>query len=225
MIPITPSMIDDALRFMGVPKHGQSDELRRSVHDGFLKIQKIASPRSIWSRCSMELKHNASMTRLADYFDIESRDLLRLFSNSNSCLVMAVSLGSEVDRQISLAQRLNMLNGTILDACASVLADAYCDAVESEAAESLKEGEFMTMRFSPGYGDVPVKASEDIIDMLNATKRIGLSMTGSYMMTPVKSVTALIGITNKKEDRGRSCSRCSSGPVCPYRKRGETCGL
>ena len=80
------------------------------------------------------------------------------------------------------------------------------------------------MRFSPGYGDALLSASADLIALLDATRRIGLAMTRSYMMTPIKSVTALIGISDQNEDRTRDCSRCSARPDCPYRKRGESCG-
>ncbi|MBQ6110986.1 MAG: hypothetical protein IJL01_01180 [Synergistaceae bacterium] len=55
----------------------------------------------------------------------------------------------------------------------------------------------MTSRFSPGYGDLGMNVIEDIITILNATKRIGLSVTRSLMMTPVKSVTAVAGLAYK----------------------------
>ena len=77
---------------------------------------------------------------------------------------------------------------------------------------------------SAGASDAPLTASADLIALLDATRRIGLAMTRSYMMTPIKSVTALIGISDQNEDRTRDCSRCSAGPDCPYRKRGESCG-
>ena len=111
-----------------------------------------------------------------------------------------------------------------LDACASVRADALCNEVEEEILRELREGEHPTMRFSPGYGDAPLSASADLIALLDATRRIGLAMTRSYMMTPIKSITALIGISELNEDRSRDCSRCAAGPACPYRKGGETCG-
>ena len=53
---------------------------------------------------------------------------------------------------------------------------------------------WLTHRFSPGYGDLSMNVTEDIITILNATKRIGLSVTRSLMMSPVKSVTAIAGL-------------------------------
>ena len=36
--------------------------------------------------------------------------------------------------------------------------------------------------------------------MLDTAKKIGLTMTDSYMLTPTKSVTAMIGISDTQEN-------------------------
>ncbi|MBQ3763739.1 MAG: methionine synthase, partial [Synergistaceae bacterium] len=103
-------------------------------------------------------------------------------------------------RQITLAQNRNMLDGLALDACASVRIDAFIDQfICSDIVPGLRETERMTSRFSPGYGDLSMTVTEDIIAMLNATKRIGLSVTRSMMMLPIKSVTAISGLFEKPE--------------------------
>ena len=50
------------------------------------------------------------------------------------------------------------------------------------------------MRFSPGYGDFDLKYQKDILEYLDANKKIGISLTDSLMMIPTKSITAIIGI-------------------------------
>lgn len=218
----TPTMVDDALRFMGVPKEARSGEMAERAYRTFELLEGFIRPRRIWGRFSVLADDRG--IRLDEAVRIESGSLARLMAHSRECWVMAVTLGPEVDRRILLAQKQDMLDGMALDACASVCADALCDEVEGEIFRELREGEHPTMRFSPGYGDAPLTASADLIALLDATRRIGLAMTRSYMMTPIKSVTALIGISDRNEDRTRDCSRCSAGPDCPYRKRGESCG-
>lgn len=218
----TPTMVDDALRFMGVPKEARSGEMAERAYRTFELLEGFIRPRRIWGRFSVLADDRG--IRLDEAVRIESGSLARLMAHSRECWVMAVTLGPEVDRRILLAQKQDMLDGMALDACASVRADALCDEVEGEIFRELREGEHPTMRFSPGYGDAPLTASADLIALLDATRRIGLAMTRSYMMTPIKSVTALIGISDRNEDRTRDCSRCSAGPDCPYRKRGESCG-
>ena len=189
---ITDKLITDALRYMRVPPEGRSEELARTVSEAFARLEGVITPRIVWGRFH------------AGHFDggieleggkIYSRDIARLTSRSSDCYVLAATLGHETDRQIALEQRRNMLDGLALDACASVMVDAFVDdAVRGEIVPSLAVGERLTSRFSPGYGDLNMNVTEDIIAMLNATKRIGLSVTRSLMMSPVKSVTAIIGL-------------------------------
>ena len=54
----------------------------------------------------------------------------------------------------------------------------------------------------PGYGDLSLNYQKDIIEFLQAKKNIGVSLTESLMMVPVKSVTAIIGIGKEKNIRG-----------------------
>ena len=54
--------------------------------------------------------------------------------------------------------------------------------------------------------------------MLDAAKKIGLTMTGSSMLTPTKSVTAVIGMSRRKEPCHRKgCEACKMTD-CPYRR-------
>ena len=215
----TPTMVDDALRFMGVPKESRSGEMAERVYRTFELLEGFIRPRRVWGRFSVTADDRG--IRMAEAVRIESRSLARLMAHSRECWAMAVTLGPEVDSRILLAQKRDMLDGVALDTCASVRADTLCNEVEEEILRELREGEHPTMRFSPGYGDAPLSASADLIALLDATRRIGLSMTRSYMMTPIKSITALIGISEMDEDRSRDCSRCTAGPACPYRKGGE----
>lgn len=229
---ITQIMINEALRYIGMPSKakitGQMETINLSMHhkveEGFKYLNQIASPRVIHQIVDIALEKEKIILQ-GTSGSIYSKDLVKLLTNSNRCVLMAATLGMEVDKQINLKQKVDMLEAVILDACASVLIDQVCDEAESAIIEVLKENEFLTMRFSPGYGDVPLEASSDLIDILQGTKRIGLSLTKSHMLVPTKSVTAIIGISNKKENRQKSCGTCNLVKTCAYRRRGERCGL
>ena len=49
-------------------------------------------------------------------------------------------------------------------------------------------------RFSPGYGDLDLKYQPLILNELSALKHTGITLLENLMMTPSKSVTAIIGI-------------------------------
>ena len=61
-------------------------------------------------------------------------------------------------------------------------------------------------------------SKKQILSMLEAPKRIGLSMTESSMLTPVKSVTAVIGVSAEQEPCHRKgCEACEKKD-CIYRR-------
>ncbi|MBQ3655193.1 MAG: methionine synthase [Synergistaceae bacterium] len=188
----TDKDITDALRYMRVPPAVHDEELIRTVRGGFSVLEGCAECRCVWGRFGVVRVEGGIEVEGAE---ILSRDIARLTARGDECILLAATLGHEVDRQIALAQRRNMLEGVALDACASVMVDAYIDEyVKGVIVPGLREGERLTHRFSPGYGDLGMGVTEDIIAILNAQKRIGLSVTRSMMMSPIKSVTAIIGL-------------------------------
>ena len=69
------------------------------------------------------------------------------------------------------------------------------DDLEKKAkAEVEVEGRKLLPRKSPGYGDLPLSLSRTIISELDATKKIGVSITDSNLLVPSKSVTAICEI-------------------------------
>ena len=188
----TDKNITDALRYMGVPPESHTEELTRTVSEAFRRLEGYITPRCVWGRFHITNFDGGIEIEGAKIF---SRNISRLTSRGNDCIILAATLGHETDRQITIAQNKNMLEGLALDACASVRIDSYIDDVmRGEIVTVLREGERMTTRFSPGYGDLSMNVTEDIIAILSATKRIGLSVTRSLMMSPVKSVTAIAGL-------------------------------
>ena len=189
--------ITDALRYMNVPPASQTLELIETVRRAFGFLKKIVKPRIVFGRYYIDKKSENGIEVEGAYF--ESKDIARLTSRSGECYLLAATLGHETDKQILIAQKKNMLEGLALDACASVEIDSFIDSyIEKNIKPGLNEGEFLTSRFSPGYGDLNMNATEDIIRILRATEKTGLSVTRSMMMTPIKSVTAIIGLAKRK---------------------------
>ena len=65
------------------------------------------------------------------------------------------------------------------------------DRIEAEARASISKGETLMPRRSPGYGEMPLSLSREIVDRLEATRRIGVAVTDSDLLVPSKSVTAI----------------------------------
>ena len=100
-------------------------------------------------------------------------------------------------RRISLT---DMARAVILQSCAAAMLEEYCDERQKKIAAELEEEHlYLRPRFSPGYGDFDICYQEPVVRMLNCAKTIGLTLTDSFMMTPTKSVTAVIGISTQKD--------------------------
>ena len=114
----------------------------------------------------------------------------------------------------------------IIDACATTAIEEFCDILQSNIEDELrKEGKYITNRYSPGYGDLPIDINEDIINLLNTSNKIGLTITKDKIMIPRKSVVAIIGISEHKSTyKQKSCLECSNYNTCKYKKGDDNYG-
>ena len=105
------------------------------------------------------------------------------------------TIGAEFDawqRRLSVTSAADaLLSQQIgLDAVEKVM-----DELEDEVKMKVEgEGLKLRPRRSPGYGDLPIELSRTIISELDATRRIGVSITESDLLVPSKSVTAVCEI-------------------------------
>lgn len=83
----TPTMVDDALRFMGVPKESRSGEMAERVYRTFELLEDFIRPRRVWGRFSVTADDRG--IQLAEVVRIESRSLARLMAHSRECWAMA----------------------------------------------------------------------------------------------------------------------------------------
>ena len=78
------------------------------------------------------------------------------------------------------------------------LCDAFCGDVRSLAGRPEKPARTRP-RYSPGFGDFGLEYQPYIFEALDCQRAIGLTLTDSFLMSPTKSVTALIGILDENE--------------------------
>ena len=101
------------------------------------------------------------------------------------------TIGSEFDlwqRRLSL---LSATDALIAQAIGAAAVEQVMDDLEAEVKNSLSKEEKIKHRWSPGYPPHPLSMNAEIISLLDATKKIGVSSTDSMMLTPSKSVVAV----------------------------------
>jgi len=145
-------------------------------------------------------------------------------------ILMAATLGAEVDALLRKMQVSDMAMAVIIDAGASVMVEQICDAFQKEIEKEIRHADqgavlHFTSRFSPGYGDYPVNEQRRILQYMEAQKKIGLHVTRDSLMIPRKSVTALIGAADHPVTGHRAgCRECLLKEKCILRKEGKFCG-
>ena len=133
----------------------------------------------------------------AEHLRFDSRDLAKNLCGCSQVIIMGATLGTELDRLIARHGRLSPARALLLDALGSERTEALCDTFCRSLCES--DGISLRPRFSPGYGDLPLSFQREIFAVLEPARHIGLSLNDSLLMSPTKSVTALIGVYKCKE--------------------------
>lgn len=129
-------------------------------------------------------------------FFVKSQHLAKNLKGCKRVIVFSATVGVGIDRLIAKYTRLSPSRALILQAIGSERVEALCDTF----CEDIKQERNVILRprFSPGYGDLPLAVQKDIFCVLECSKKIALSLNDSLLMSPSKSVTAFIGITDDK---------------------------
>jgi len=183
--------VSDILRYLGSP--GCEDaRLLRLIGEGREMLRGHMRPLHTLLRCPLRMEGSRIC---AGALTIRSEALAKCLRCCDGAFLFAATLGAGVDRCITRQESVDMSMALVLQACAVDAIESYCDAVcETLRRGCEAEGLGLRPRFSPGYGDFSIKHQQDILNILDAGRRIGLFATGAHMLTPLKSVTALIGI-------------------------------
>ena len=143
-------------------------------------------------------------------------DLIDLFDSCDRIVIIACTLGLQLDQQLRYYSKINLTKMTVMDALASSYIEIKCD--EYKANQNFNK---RTFRFCPGYGNVPLELNKNLANALNCSKHIGLTVQESNLLLPQKSMIGLIGLGDEKLTK--HCFSCVNKENCMYRKRGQRC--
>ena len=217
---LTPD-INEVIRYLGYRGSVPDDSVRAEIGECIGDLQKEVTPRFVYEKFPLSVKteqDEAPLLRLGD-LEIRSRDLAKNLDGCCGVYMMAVTLGPGPDRLIRRASVGQMSRAVILQAAAAAMTETWCDRINERIRQEAElDGLCTRPRYSPGYGDLPLELQKDISRILNMPKEIGVSLTDTLLMTPSKSVPALIGVSDRPgESRGRGCSGCKASANCAYR--------
>lgn len=215
--------LEEALRLAGLPADAP-EELRQRVAQIAQELTRTVTPRYVYRVFSLRRTSQGVELPQAG-LTLTGRTAERMLADCGRAALLACTLGAGFDAMLRREQARDMSQAVLLDACGSAWVEGGCDQVEAELRQRLP-GLYLTDRFSPGYGDLPLSLQGALCAALDAGRRLGLSLSDSFLLNPVKSVTAVVGIAETPQPaRIRGCAYCSMGGRCTFRKAGTSCGL
>lgn len=127
-------------------------------------------------------------------FTLHSANLSKNLTGCNKTILFAATIGTDIDRAISRYGHIAPSKALMMQAIGTerieALCELFCEDIKAEIKAILKP------RFSPGYGDLPLDVQKNVFNVLNPAKHIGLTLNDSLLMSPSKSVTAFVGISD-----------------------------
>ena len=158
-------------------------------------VESEATPKTLYRIFDCEVSGN--VTRLGG-FEFESSHLADNLRGCDRAVVFGATLGVQCDRLITSAATTDVALAMALQAAAACKIEEVCDDLEEQIKK--EHGVTLRPRYSPGYFDLDISEQKKIFELIELTKRIGITLTDTYEMLPTKSVTAIIG-----------CELCSQG--------------
>lgn len=209
-------------RYAGLQK--AEDFKQELIDEACQEARLLIQPKGIWQIYDYDA---ASQT----VYDLGSAAKVRLQGKSigkhlqKSCkvAVLSATIGEEIENQVTqFFEQGRYSFSVLLDAAATTAIEEVADGMEKNILNVVKrQGLAMTWRFSPGYGDWPIEQQPEVLAMAHG-EEIGVSLTEALMLTPRKSITAVIGLYYpdkecEKTSNKHDCSQCAKTD-CPVRR-------
>ena len=209
-------------RYLGFGKKTADVKTEKAIDACITEVKRRMHPREIHSTFNI-IRDGGPLRLDAENLNLEGESIRNHLSESRLCVIMAATLGPEIDKTIRYISRRDLSEAIIMDAVATTAIEAFCDEIESSViSQAKRDGLFATQRFSPGYGDLPLSVQPHILRALDAPRKIGLAATEKLVMIPRKSVTAIIGLQEHPACSAKPhCKTCMPGLECPYRKEDD----
>lgn len=205
---------EETLRYLGYTNQPLTEGEANLLSESIAEVIDLAKPMTSYR--VFPLNFSEGEISVPAGINLNYPDLQDLLKSSHSVLLLAATLGLELDRRLRYYAKTDAARMVIMDAAASALIEQVCDELQAQ----LPFSEY-TFRFSPGYGGVPLTMQKEMVRVLEAEKRIGLTLTDSLLMLPQKSITGIVGIGGRMKKR--SCKGCKLFEQCDYRRRGTVC--
>ena len=201
----------EALRYMGYRGAQPDEETEKLLAECEKELAAAVRPVCCYALTELSFVSESSVD--LGFGAVESKSLAKHLEGCSGAILFAATIGIGADRLIAKYGRIKQAKSVIVDALGSSSAESWCDNAEREITKDIP---LHCSRFSPGYGDLSLSLQLDFMRCLDMNKTLGITLSDSLLMTPAKSVTAVIGIGASNRTCGGKCMQCPN-TSCIYR--------
>jgi cobalamin-dependent methionine synthase I len=131
------------------------------------------------------------------------------------------TVGASISERVdAYSQEKDLFRGMMLSDLASYAVDLVrqelCEQIEDEAKA---KGLHVSTPLSPGESEWPVSEQATIFSLLDAAQ-IGVTLTPSMVMRPLKSLSLIMGVGSRPmgSEGGSNCDFCTIRDRCSHRR-------
>lgn len=214
----------------GVLKRGTAPEaspelemIRSEIRQLADELTGIARPKGIWKRLPL-IRNDGELSLLNGSLPLPGKSIRNHLKDSSEVILITGTLGITVDQYLRSVQLTDLKKAVMTDSIASSAIENILDQIQAQIRLTLAEGEFLTDRFAPGYGDLPIGLNSILAQLLDTKRQIGLTVSASGIMIPRKSIMAIIGVAGSAQPQfTRGCANCTMSEECNFSKVENKC--
>lgn len=212
-LPAPEWNLKEVLRYAGCRKGDQ--DVESLAADCMKEAAPLLCYRACWRR--YPVRKTETGTHMG-FMETASETVRRNLDGCRELILFAATVGIGIDRLIARYGRISPSRALMMQAIGAERIESLCDELERMIKEETwADGLAAGRRFSPGYGDFPLESQREIFRVLDCPRQLGLSLNESLLMSPSKSVTAVLGLGGTGTQAcGGKCAGCGKTD-CTYR--------
>lgn len=203
--------VEQVLSGLGMKRTDADEYLLNLINELIIKCLKLARPRasfSLFKNPEFDFEKK-TVHILSSEFQL-GNTITGMLKKSEAIFLFAATVGHDID--VFSKQQMkegNSLEGYIIDLIGSELAETTTDYLHNYLEEMVNaEGFGLSNRYSPGYCNWPVSDQHQLFSLLGDAN-CGITVNESSLMSPIKSVSGIVGVGKGLKRVDYKCRLCN----------------
>jgi hypothetical protein len=196
-------------RELGYSSGAMPEPVQHSIERALEEAEPLIDARTFWLPRPCQVDPNADTLTVDGVTLTVGRMIRGHVTHARAVALFVVTIGHRVEEEARILMKAgHTMEGYALDAIGSSAAEACADRVEADIrAEAQAAGWKITNRLSPGYCAWATQEQQKLFSLL-PDRPCGIRLSPSSLMSPIKSVSGIVGLGPDVKRLEYMCSIC-----------------